>query len=332
MHQVAIIHGDGIGPEVVDAARHVVDESGANIEWHNHLLGLLAIERFGQAAPKETIDALSHLKVGLKGPTTTPIGGGHRSANVELRKKLDLYACIRPIKSMPGISSRFDNVDLVIVRENTEGLYVGQELVIQPGCVVSLRTMTERACSRIAHTAFMYAKNNQRKKVTLGHKANILKLGDGLLVSSGEKASRDFPGIAYEQMIIDALCMRLVMQPADFDVIFMENMFGDIVSDLCAGLVGGLGVAAGANLGDECAVFEAVHGSAPDIAGKDIANPIAMIKSAVMMLNHLGEFSCAHRIENALAVVMQEKSLQTRDLGGQSGTKQLVNNIIKNLR
>lgn len=332
MHQVAVIHGDGIGPEVVLAACHVVDEAGGNIEWHSHPLGLLAVERFGNAAPKETIEAVRQLKVGLKGPTTTPTGGGHRSANVELRKQLDLYACIRPIKSMPGIYSRFHDVDLVIVRENTEGLYVGQELMVQPGCVISLRTMTDRACARIAQAAFRYAQNNNRKKVTLGHKANILKLGDGLLVQSGEKASRDFPKIAYEQMIIDALCMRLVMEPRDFDVIFMENMFGDIVSDLCAGLAGGLGVAAGANMGDECAVFEAVHGSALDIAGKDLANPIAMIKSAVMMLNHLGEFAISQRIENALMAVLQDKSLLTRDLGGQSGTKQFVKNIIQKLR
>jgi isocitrate dehydrogenase (NAD+) len=330
-HQVTLIYGDGIGPEVVSLAREVVDKTGVKITWDERLLGLKALERFGDTVPDDTLSSIKANKVALKGPTTTPIGGGHKSANVRLRKELDLYACIRPVKSIPGVESRYGDVDLVIIRENTEGLYVGQELEIQPGCVVSLRTMTEKGCTRIAKTAFTYAHQHNRSKVTVGHKANILKLGDGLLLASAEKVRRDFPQIAYEQAIVDALCMRLVIDPTAFDVIFLENMFGDILSDLCAGLVGGLGIAAGANFGDEIAVFEAVHGSAPDIAGKDLANPTALLQSATMMLRHLNEPEQAQRIERALWATLKEKSLRTKDLGGECGASLFVKHIIDRL-
>lgn len=330
-HHVTLIYGDGIGPEVVWCAREVVDAAGVKISWHEQPLGLGALERFGTAVPLETLESIKANKVALKGPTTTPVSGGHKSANVLLRKELDLYACIRPIKSIPGITTRYENVDLVVVRENTEGLYVGQEFAIQPGCVVSLRTMTQKGCSRIARAAFMYAQNHQRRKVTLGHKANILKMGDGLLLACADQVSRDFPHIPYDQIIVDALCMRLVMEPRDFDVIVLENMFGDMLSDLCAGLVGGLGVAAGANIGDDCAVFEAVHGSAPDIAGRDIANPTALIQSAIMMLQHLKEDGAAGRIERALYGVLAEQSLKTKDLGGTCGGRQFTKHLISRL-
>lgn len=330
-HPVTIIYGDGIGPEVVSAAREVVDAAGVKIEWHAQLLGLSAIAQKNDPVPHETIESIRVDKVAIKGPTTTPVGAGHKSANVTLRKVLDLYACIRPVKSIPGIGGRHDNVDLVIIRENTEGLYGGQEIEVYPGCVISFRTMTQRALSRISELAFLYAQQNNRSKVTLGHKANILKMGDGLFLRVAENVHNDFPKIQFEQVIVDALCMRLVMDPGAFQVILLENMFGDLLSDLCAGLVGGLGVACGANLGDEIAVFEAAHGSAPDIAGKDLANPTALIQSAILMLKHLGEVEAAMRIERALLLVLKEKPLRTRDLGGTAGTHQFVRSILRQL-
>lgn len=328
---ITLIYGDGIGPEVVRSAVDVVEAAGVRFDWQIAKLGMSSIEECGEALPKATLSSIVQTKIALKGPTTTPIGGGHKSANVMLRKALDLYACIRPVRSIPGIKTPFDNVDLVIVRENTEGLYSGQELEIQPGCVVSLRTMTERACQRIAKMAFDYAQKLGHNKVCLGHKANILKLGDGLLLRAGEAVRKDYPNIAYEEVIVDALCMKLVTNPAHFQVIFLENMFGDIVSDLCAGLVGGLGLVPGANIGDDCAVFEAVHGSAPDIASKNLANPSAMIQSAVMMLEYIGETDASKRIESALFSVLKEPSLRTKDLGGDASTKQFTDYIIKRL-
>lgn len=330
-YDVTLIEGDGIGPEVVRAAVEALLASGVKFRFHEHLLGLRAVEQLGVAVPKSTLDSIKRTGVALKGPTTTPIGGGHQSANVILRKELDLFACIRPAKSVPGVVTRFSNVDLVVIRENTEGLYSGQEIEIQPGCVISLRTITEKACKRIAREAFSYARRNGRRKVAAVHKANILKLGDGLLLACAEEVRKDFPDIEYEAIIIDAFCMKLVTDPTRFDVFFMENMFGDIVSDLCAGLIGGLGLAPGANIGENYAVFEAVHGSAPDIAGRDMANPTAMIQSAAMMLRHLGEETAADRVEKALYIVLSEKRLRTCDLGGEVGTKQFVKNIIDRL-
>jgi isocitrate dehydrogenase (NAD+) len=281
--------------------------------------------------PKSTLDSIRKNKVALKGPTTTPIASGHKSANVLLRRALDLYACIRPIKSIPGLKMRYSDIDLIVVRENTEGLYVGSEFLVQPGCVVSMRTITERASERIAKRAFSLAKGMGRSKITAAHKANILKLADGLFLSAIRRVAEENPSIVYNEAIIDALCMRLVMNPHDFDVIILENMFGDIVSDLCAGLVGGLGLVPGANLGDDCAVFEAVHGSAPDIAGLSIANPTAMIASAILMLQHLGEVDKALQIESALHAVLATKSLRTRDLGGPLGTLEFCRAVIERL-
>jgi isocitrate dehydrogenase (NAD+) len=331
VHKITLIYGDGIGPEVVSATVEVIEASGVKVAWDQKLLGLKALEKFDESVPAETLESIKANKVALKGPTTTPVGRGHKSANVALRKALDLYACIRPIKSIPGINARFSDVDLVIVRENTEGLYSGQEFEVTPGCVISLRTMTEKGCRRIAQAAFDYAQKNHRKKVCLAHKANILKLGDGLLLSCAQKIRPAYPEIVFEESIIDALCMRMVTNPKDFDTIFLENMFGDILSDLCAGLVGGLGLVPGANIGQHYAVFEPVHGSAPDIAGAGIANPTATMQSAIMMLRHLGEHQKALQIENALFSVLKEPVLCTKDLGGESNTKQFVKYIIDRL-
>lgn len=330
-HSITLIHGDGIGPEVVQATVSIIEASGVKVDWDVQLLGLQALEKCQTVTPKETFDSIRKNKVALKGPTTTPVSGGHKSANVTLRKELDLYACIRPVKSIEGVPSRFSNVDIVVVRENTEGLYVGQELEIQPGCVVSLRTMTNKGCTRIAEAAFRLARTYNRAKVTCVHKANILKMGDGLFLRCADEAAHKNPQIGYDQSIIDALCMRLVMDPSAFDVLLLENMFGDIVSDLCAGLVGGLGLVPGANIGDNCAVFEAVHGSAPDIAGKNLANPSAMIQSAVMMLKYVEEHEAAVRIERALFKVLGQKHLRTRDLGGELGTKEFSKCLIERL-
>lgn len=331
VYNVTLIEGDGIGPEVVRGAVAVLEALSINIKFDEQLLGLKAIDQCGSAVPQKTLDSIRQTGVALKGPTTTPVGFGHRSANVTLRKELDLYSCVRPVKSVASVPTRFANVDLVVIRENTEGLYSGQELEIQPGCVVSLRTMTEKGCKRIARSAFLYARKHGRRKVTAVHKANILKLGDGLLLKCAEEVRQEFPDIEFDEIIIDAFCMKLVSDPTQFDVFFMENMFGDIVSDLCAGLVGGLGLLPGANLGDRYAVFEAVHGSALDIAGRDLANPTALIQSSIMMLNYLGEPEAAARVEKALYAVLAEKSLRTKDLGGEAGTKQFVKNIINRL-
>lgn len=330
-HHVTLIYGDGIGPEVVSCTKEIIDACGVDIVWHEKLLGLEAFKRLGTPVPDDTIMSIKETKTALKGPTTTPIGSGYQSANVYLRKKLELYSCIRPIKSLPGIHTRYDNIDIVVIRENTEGLYSGKEIEVLPGCVVSLRTMTEQACLRISKAAFLYAQEQHRKKITLAHKANILKMGDGLWLSCGQKISQDFPDILFEDMIIDALCMKLVLQPNNFDIIVLENMFGDIVSDLCAGLVGGLGLVPSANMGNECAIFEAVHGSAPDIAGQGIANPTALIQSAVMMLHHLKEHEAALRIERALYRNLQEKSLKTKDLGGECRAYDFSKKLIENL-
>lgn len=330
-HLVSLIYGDGIGPEVVQSAVNIIESAGVKIKWQVEALGLSAFEKLGTAVPEQSLKSIKENGVALKGPTTTPLGTGHKSANVALRKELDLYACIRPIKSIPGLESRYSDVDIVVVRENTEGLYVGQELEIQPGCVVSLRTISQKGASRIAQSAFNFARTFKRQKVSCVHKANILKMGDGLFLKCAEEEAKRNPLVDFDQILVDALCMRLVTNPKDFDVLLLENMFGDIVSDLCAGLVGGLGLVPGANLGEKCAVFEAVHGSAPDIAGKNLANPSAMIQSAVMMLNYLGEKDAACRIENALIKVLGQKQLRTRDLGGEASTKDFTQNVIKHL-
>jgi isocitrate dehydrogenase (NAD+) len=319
-HTITLIPGDGIGPEVTEAVVRILKASGVSIDWETHAAGVVAFERTGQALPVELIDSIRRNKVALKGPVTTPIGQGFTSVNVGLRKALDLYANLRPVWNLPGVDSRFQRVDLVIVRENTEDLYAGLEHEVVPGVVESLKIITEKASTRIAHFAFRHARKHGRKKVTSIHKANIMKLSDGLFIDSVRRAARDYIEIAYDERIVDAACMQLVMYPEQFDVLVLPNLYGDIVSDLCAGLVGGLGVVGAANLGSEIGVFEAVHGSAPDIAGKHIANPTALLLSAVMMLQHLDEDAAAGRIMKALGTVLTAKTVRTRDLGGSAST------------
>ena len=330
-HTVTLIPGDGIGPEVTEAVVRILAASGVSIDWERQLAGVAAVERSGQSLPAELIESVRRNKVALKGPVTTPIGTGFTSVNVGLRKSLDLYANLRPVWNLPGTSGRFEGIDLVIVRENTEDLYAGLEHEVVPGVVESLKIITEKASTRIARFAFEYAARNQRKKVTAIHKANIMKLGDGLFLDSVRAVAREFPGIVYEEKIVDAACMQLVLAPEKFDVLVMPNLYGDIVSDLCAGLVGGLGVVGAANLGASTAVFEAVHGSAPDIAGKNIANPTALLLSAVMMLRHLDEHDAAGRIMTALGRVLEAKRVRTRDLGGTASTFEFADAVSKAL-
>jgi len=285
--KVVLILGDGIGPNITRAVIKVIGASGADINWVEHQAGLAALEQGEDVLPQKTLDAVKEHKVALKGPCTTPIGEGFTSVNVQLRKALDLYAAVRPVRNLSGVKTRFSGVDLVIIRENTEGLYSGVENTVTPGVVMSMKVATEKACHRISRWAFEYARKRGRKKVTVFHKANIMKLTDGLFISKSQEVSRDYPDIEYEEIIIDAGCMRLVQDPGRFDVLLLENLYGDLISDLSAGLVGGLGVVPGANIGEREAVFEAVHGSAPDIAGQNIANPLALLMSAVMMLTIL---------------------------------------------
>jgi isocitrate dehydrogenase (NAD+) len=331
---IVIIPGDGIGPEVTAAAKRVLEASGLSINWTECLAGATALEKgHDTVMPPETLEAIAHYKVALKGPVTTPVGKGFKSVNVQLRQKLNLYAAVRPVRSLPGIKTRFENVDMVIVRENTEGLYSGIENEVVPGVVTSLKVASKMACSRIARYAFRYATKRRRKKITVFHKANIMKLSDGLFLDCARQIHDDeYPNIEYEEVIIDAGCMRLVQDPTRMDVLLMENLYGDLISDLCAGLVGGLGCTPGANIGDEAAVFEAVHGSAPDIAGKGIANPLAVIMSGVMMLNHIHEEKAAVKIKTAYDAVLGEGAMLTRDLGGTASTDQFADAIIAKMK
>jgi isocitrate dehydrogenase (NAD+) len=319
-HTITLVPGDGIGPEVTEAVVRILSASGVSIDWERHDAGVLAVQRGAVPLPVELLDSIRRNRVALKGPVTTPIGAGFTSVNVGLRKALDLYANLRPVGNMPGVASRFQGVDMVIVRENTEDLYAGLEHEVIPGVVESLKIITERASTRIGTFAFEYARRHGRKKVTSIHKANIMKLSDGLFLESVRTVARRYPDIAYEERIVDAACMHLVMKPEQFDVLVMPNLYGDIVSDLCAGLVGGLGVVGAANLGDQVAVFEAVHGSAPDIAGKNVANPTALLLSAVLMLRHIDEGTAADRIMAALHRVLESGGARTRDLGGTAST------------
>ncbi len=319
-HTITLIPGDGIGPEVTEAVLRVLDASGVSIEWDRHVAGVAAFERTGHALPLELVESIRRNRVALKGPVTTPIGHGFTSVNVGLRKALDLYANLRPVWNLPGVSSKFSGVDLVIVRENTEDLYAGLEHVVVPGVVESLKIITERASTRIARFAFDHAMTHGRRTVTAIHKANIMKLGDGLFIDCVRAVAREYPSIAYEERIVDAACMHLVLNPAQFDVLVMPNLYGDIVSDLCAGLVGGLGVVGAANLGTDMGVFEAVHGSAPDIAGKNLANPTALLLSAVLLLRHIDEGAAADRIMTALGNVLTAGEVRTADLGGTAST------------
>lgn len=339
-HSVVLIPGDGIGPEVSDAVTKILRAANAPVEFVTHHAGLAAIERnMDGVLPLETIQAISETHVALKGPCTTPVGKGFSSVNVALRRELNLYAALRPIQSVPGVKTRFENVDLVIVRENTEGLYSGIENQITPGVVVSMKVATRVACQRVSHWTFRYANARRRKKVSVFHKANIMKMSDGLLLEEARKVhTRDYPNIEYQELIIDAACMRLVQDPTQLDVILCENLYGDIVSDLCAGLIGGLGVAPGANIGDNDAVFEAVHGSAPDIAGRDLANPLSLLMSSVMMLDYLADTRSDPRCQTAADAVRfayktaLEGGQKTKDLGGDLGTQAFTQAVIERLR
>jgi isocitrate dehydrogenase (NAD+) len=331
MSRVAVIPGDGIGPEVTAAARAVVEAAGVEPEWVECPVGAAEAERSGETLPQAVLKSVRSCDAALKGPVGTPIGAGFQSVNVRLRRELDLYASLRPVKSIPGVRTPFENVDLVVVRENTEGLYAGIENVVVPGVVESLKVVTERACTRIAEFAFAHARRHGRRRVTAAHKASVMPLTDGLFLNCAEQVARRYPDIDYEEMIIDRLSMNLVLEPRSFDVILLENLYGDIVSDLAAGLVGGLGVVPGANLGDGVAVYEAVHGSAPDIAGRGVANPTALILSAALMLDGLGEASAAARIRAAVERVLGRGEVRTRDLGGTATTAEYVAALVTEL-
>jgi isocitrate dehydrogenase (NAD+) len=332
-HTIVLIPGDGIGPEVTSAARRVLDAAGFSVQWVEMPAGASALDQgLDNVLPQRTLAAVAAHKVALKGPVTTPVGKGFKSVNVQLRQKLGLYAAVRPVRSLPGIKTRYENVDMVIVRENTEGLYSGIENEVVPGVVTSLKVASRPACTRIARYAFSYATRRHRKNVTVFHKANIMKMSDGLFLDCAREVHQaEFPGIEYTEVIIDAGCMKLVQDPSKFDVLLMENLYGDLVSDLCAGLVGGLGVVPGSNIGDNAAIFEAVHGSAPDIAGKGIANPLAVLMSSVMMLNHIQETEIAEKIKRAYDGVLAEGKYLTRDLGGTASTEGFADAVIARL-
>jgi isocitrate dehydrogenase (NAD+) len=330
-HTITLIPGDGIGPEVTAAVLGILEAAGVSITWERHDAGIAALERHRSPLPDELIASIQRNKVALKGPVTTPVGEGFTSVNVGLRKALDLYANLRPVANLPNVRARFEHVDVVIVRENTEDLYSGLEHEVVPGVVESLKIITERASTRIAQFAFRYAMRMKRTRITAIHKANIMKLSDGLFIRSARAVAAGYPQISYDEQIVDAACMNLVTKPETFDVLLLPNLYGDIVSDLCAGLVGGLGVVGAANLGEEAAVFEAVHGSAPDIAGRDIANPTALLRSAVLMLHHIGEEAAARRIDAALNAVLAVPDRTTRDLGGKASTTEFARAIVQAL-
>ena len=337
-HPLVVIPGDGIGPEVTRAALRVLEAAEAPITTHEHHAGLAALDECGEVLPQSTLTAIRNDGIALKGPCTTPVGKGFRSVNVQLRQQLELYAAIRPVRSLDGVKTRYEGVDVVVFRENTEGLYAGVENVIIPGVVTTTKVVTEKASMRIARAAFAYAKQRGRKKVTVFHKANIMKITDGLFLERVDKVhTEEYPEIPYETMIIDAGCMRLVQDPTNFDVLLMENFYGDVISDLCAGLVGGLGVTPGANIGNDAAIFEAVHGSAPDIAGQNKANPLALIMSSVMLLNYLHETrgdtnakASAQKIKSAYNAALAEGNV-TADLGGSLSTDAFAESLIRRI-
>jgi len=331
MHAITLIPGDGIGPEVASNVVRIIEAAGVEIQWETHYAGAQALEKFGETLPKELLDSIVRNKVALKGPITTPVGKGFTSVNVGLRKTLDLYANLRPVRALPNVPCRYPELDLIVVRENTESLYAGLEHVVVPGVVESLKIITEKASTRIARFAFEHARLEARKKVTAVHKANIMKLSDGLFLDCFRRVSVDYPDIEADDKIVDNACMQLVMRPEQFDVMLLENLYGDIVSDLCAGLVGGLGLVPGANIGEKGAVFEAVHGSAPDIAGQGIANPTALLQSGILMLRYIGEREAADRIETAMLNVFKEGKVRTRDIGGTAKTAEFADAIIQKM-
>ncbi len=338
-HQAVLIPGDGIGPEITRAVQKIFSAAGSLIEWEEHQAGHASLEVGGDVLPADTIEAIQRRKVALKAPCTTPVGQGFTSVNVQIRQRLNLYAAVRPVRNLEGVNTRFDDVDLIIIRENTEGLYSGVENQLTNDVVMSMKIATETACRRIARWAFRFATQRQREKITVFHKANIMKVTDGLFLRCAREVhQREYPNIKYEELIIDAGCMKLVQRPEQFDVLLLENLYGDVVSDLCAGLVGGLGIVPGANIGDEVAVFEAVHGSAPDIAGQGIANPLAMLMSSVMMLNYLAETRDDPECRQAAATIKTAYNSAlaagetTRDLGGRLGTEEFADAIVNRLK
>ena len=328
---VTLLPGDGIGPEITASVTSILDEAGANLAWERHDAGEESIKLAGMPLPPATLASIQRTRVCLKGPIGTPIGKGFKSVNVTLRQTLDLYANLRPVKIVPGVPARYGDLDLVVVRENTESLYSGIEHVVVPGVVESIKIITEKASTRIARFAFEFARAHRRRKVTVVHKANIMKLSDGLFLDSCRNVAAGYPDIEVNDVIVDAACMKLVMDPKQFDILLLDNLYGDIVSDLASGLVGGLGVTPGANLGETCAIFESVHGSAPDIAGKGIANPTALLLSAVMMLRHLEDETCAARIEKALFAALEEGTARTRDVGGTATTSTFTRSVLSRL-
>ena len=330
-HRITLIPGDGVGPEITSAVVTIVETAGLDVEWEMHLAGASAVEKHGSTLPETLLESISRNKVALKGPLGTPVGGGFASVNVGLRKALGLFANLRPVWNMPSVPSRYQGVDLVIVRENTEDLYSGLEHEVVPGVVESLKIITLEASTRIAQFAFDYARRHGRKRVTAVHKANIMKMGDGLFLKCVQDVAASYPDITQDDLIVDAACMHMVMRPEQFDVLLMPNLYGDIVSDLCAGLVGGLGVVPAANLGTDVGVFEAVHGTAPDIAGRNLANPMALLLSALLMLQHIGETPMADRIMKALGLVLAEDEVRTRDLGGTATTTEFAAAICRRL-
>jgi isocitrate dehydrogenase (NAD+) len=327
-HTVTLIPGDGIGPEVSNAVVSILEATGVQFEWERFSAGAEAFDKSGEYIPKELYESIARTRLGLKGPVATPIAGGFKSINVTLRKHFELFANFRPIKNLPGLDTRYPGVDLIIVRENTEGEYCGLEHEVVPGVVESLKIITEKASTRISQFAFEYARKHKRKKIHAIHKANIMKMSDGLFLRCARDIAKGYPEITYGEHIIDNTCMQLVMNPYQYDTLLMENLYGDIVSDLCAAFVGGLGLVPGANLGKECAIFEAVHGSAPDIAGKDIANPTALLQSAVLMLHHMNETDAANRLQTAIETVYTERKTLTRDVGGNAGTRAFAEAMI----
>src|SRR5437016_2268799 len=331
-YKITLIPGDGIGPEVAEAAVRILEATGLKFEWERYEAGQEAFEKYGEYLPKELLQSIERTRVALKGPVTTPIGGGFASINVELRKHFELYANFRPIRNLPHIPTRYPDVDLIIIRENTEGLYSGIEHEVVPGVVESLKIITEKASTRISRFAFEYARKNKRKRIHAIHKANIMKHSDGLFLRCSRNVAKEYPEITYGEHIVDNTCMQLVMNPYQYDMLVMDNLYGDIISDLCAAFVGGLGFVPSANLGDHCAIFEAVHGSAPDIAGKNLANPTALLRSALLMLRHLGEHEAATQIRNALENVYRHKDKLTRDIGGLAGTSEFADAVIAEMQ
>ena len=331
-HKITLIPGDGIGPEITSSVVRIIEATGVAIEWDSYIAGAEALSRYGDPLPENVLESIRANKIALKGPLTTPVGKGFASVNVKLRKTLDLYANLRPVRNIPGLVTPFGDLNMVVVRENTEGLYSGIEHEVIPGVVESLKIITEKASTRIARYAFEYARREGRKKITAIHKANIMKLSDGLFLDCFRKVAPEYPEIEADDKIVDNTCMQLVMRPQQFDMLLLENLYGDIVSDLAAGLVGGLGIVPGANIGELGAVFEAVHGSAPDIAGKGLANPTALLQSGILMLRYLDERKAADLIERAMIYTLAEKKVRTRDLGGTASTTEYTEAVVASMR